>query len=225
MSGRGKGQALGLTRVDGWIEMWLLVRIVTGLRRVVFRSMMVHSPAEVVAGLKILDGIDDGDSRSAMSMLADAVRLVAEYDSEAHAMMVKHFRAVCLTGSPVIGYQFATGACIVGRRIVQGRSRARLAAALVHEAMHGVLHQAGVPYRTETDRAAVERLCVEREAQFASFLPESEKPAQLAECIRAALDRPWWSQDLVERRTVELLMEKGAPRCFARLLVRLSRPE
>jgi hypothetical protein len=107
----------------------------------------------------------------------DALRLIKQHAPLHYSRILHNFQRILVDLVPGAGaeYRHSLNACVLDERFVLPETTAleEIASTIVHEATHARLEHWGIGY-DEKKRARIEAICMRRELDFLSRLPNSE---------------------------------------------------
>jgi hypothetical protein len=183
-----------------------------------------------------VDGLWVGSTESkpqpALRRVEDALRLIKEHDSLHYGRVIQNLDRICIHLIPgaLAHYQLSLNACVLDKRFVLSETTTleRIASAIVHEATHARLDKWGIDY-VETARFRIEAICLRRELNFLTKLPNSEPFQQ-----EIASTVEWYgsnsdyfsdvnSQERDDQGMVETARHVGIPEWFIRFILYVAR--
>jgi hypothetical protein len=161
----------------------------------------------------------------ALRRVEEALQLIKHSDNLHYSRVIHSLDRIWVNLLPyaLAHYASALNACVIDERFVllETTTLERLASTIVHEATHARLDRWGIRY-IEKARSRIEAICLRRELNFLTKLPNSEP---LQEEIAHTLEWYATNQDYLsnvnfrardDRGQVEVLRHLGAPRWFVR---------
>ena len=165
-----------------------------------------------------------------LSRIEGALRLIKQHDSLHYSRVVNNLDRIWvhLLPNAAAHYDRSLNACVFDERFVllESTTLQRIASTIVHEATHARLERWGVEY-DEKKRPRIEAICLRRELNFVTGLPDSEP---LQDEIKSTLewcagDHDFFSdenfQQSEEQGVFETLRYLGAPNWLINFLMRL----
>jgi len=150
----------------------------------------------------------------------DALRLIKQHAPLHYSRVIHDLQRVLIDVVPgAIGsYQPSLNACVLDERFVLSETTALedIASTIVHEATHARLQHRGIGY-DEAIRARVEAICMRREMNFLSKLPNSQSLlAEMARKMEWYAGNQEWFSDANQKQhhregSVRTLRYLGAP--------------
>jgi hypothetical protein len=155
------------------------------------------------------------------SQIIEALQSIAENDPNRFRRIERDLRWIVIAshGGPM--YSPHLNACIFNVAYVEQSTPAQLALAIVHEATHARIRQAGIRPDAAM-RGRIEQICVSNEVAFAGKLPGAESLAREA---AEKLTEPWWTEQKRFQRVQRELRSLGYPNWVLRLRRRLFEPD
>jgi hypothetical protein len=166
-----------------------------------------------------------------LSRVEDALRLVKDCDPLNYTRVVRYLDRIWvrLISRARAEYQRQLNACALDQRYVLSETITveKIASTIVHETTHARLERWGIAY-DEKLRPRIEAICLRRELNFASKLPDGEA---LREEVAASLE--WYASDhdffsdtrFDERHlkgSIETLRHLGTPEWFIRIVSKVA---
>ena len=164
------------------------------------------------------------------SRIEEALRLIKQHDSLHYSRVVNNLDRIWVHLLPNAAAQYdrSLNACVFDERFVllESTTPERLASTIVHEATHARLERWGVVY-DEKKRPRIEAICLRRELNFVTGLPDSEP---LQDEIKSTLEwcageHDFFSDENFQQREeqgqFETLRYLGAPNWLINTLMRL----
>lgn len=186
------------------------------------------STSRRVDGLWI--GTTEGKPRPGLRRVADALRLIKEHDQLHYLRVIHNLERIWvnLLPSARAHYDQTLNACVIDERFLETMTLERIASTIVHEATHARLERWSVRYE-EKQRPRIEAICLRRELNFLTRLPDSELLQQ--EIVRTlewlADGNDYLSDGSFREREVqgqvETLHYLRAPRWLIRFVMRIIR--
>jgi hypothetical protein len=166
-------------------------------------------------------GTMEDKPRPGLRRVEEALQLIKDHDPLHYSRVINNLERIwvrLLTGD-IAHYERSLQACVFDERyiVLETTTVEWIASAIVHEATHARLETWGVGYDDEKKRARIEAICMRRERNFLTRLPQSE-PFQ--EDIARSLDwyggnHEYFSNASFQQRWVqgqiEALRYLGAP--------------
>jgi hypothetical protein len=184
-----------------------------------------------------VDGLWVGTTREAephpaLRRVEDALRLIKRHDTLHYSRILRNLDRVWLhlLPSALAHYKSSLNACVFDERFVLAETTTlqKITSTIIHEATHARLDGWGIDY-DEANRYRIEAICIRRELNFLTKLPDSE---HLQEEIAYALEWYATKQDYFSDRNdrerddqgaLETLRYLGAPDWFVRCAMWLIR--
>jgi len=195
--------------------------------RLIDRLRLLFSTAQMIDGLLI--NVWRGEPQLSRR-IEEALRLIKQHDSLHYSRVVNNLDRIWvhLLPNAAAAYDRSLNACVFDERFVllESTTPERLASTIVHEATHARLERWGVAY-DEKKRPRIEAICLRRELNFVTGLPDSEP---LQDEIKSTLE--WCAgehnffsdenfQQREEQGQFETLRYLGAPNWLINTLMRL----
>ena len=191
------------------------------------RLRLLFSTSQMIDGLLI--DVWRGEPQLS-SRIEEALRLIKQRDSLHYSRVVNNLDRIWvhLLTNAAAHYDRSLNACVFDERFVllESTSPERIASTIVHEATHARLERWGVVY-DENKRPRIEAICLRRELNFVTGLPDSEA---LQDEIKSTLewcagDHDFFSNENFQQREeqgqFETLRYLGAPNWLIDFLMRL----
>lgn len=191
------------------------------------RLRLVSSISQMIDGLMI--DVWRGEPKL-LSRIEDALRLIKQHDLLHYSRVVKNLDRIWvhLLPNAAAHYDRSLNACVFDERFVllESTTLERIASTIVHEATHARLERWGVEY-DEKKRARIEAICLRRELNFVTGLPDGEP---LRDEIKSTLewcagDHDFFSDENFQQRDeqgqFETLRYLGTPDWLINFLIRL----
>jgi hypothetical protein len=156
-------------------------------------------------------GTSEAEPHPALRRVEAALQLIKRHDTLHYSRIIRHLDRVWvhLLPSALAHYDVSLNACVLDERFVLAETTTlqRVASTIVHEATHARLDGWGIDY-DEVRRYRIEAICLQRELNFLTKLPDSE---HLQEEIAYTLE--WYAnkQDYFSDRNHRELDDQGAP--------------
>jgi hypothetical protein len=156
-------------------------------------------------------GTREAEPYPALRRVEEALQLIKRHDTLHYSRIIRNLERVWvhLLPSALAHYNSSLNACVLDERFVLAETTTLqgIASTIVHEATHARLDGWGIDY-DETSRCRIEAICLRRELNFLTELPDSE---HLQEEIVHALE--WYAtrQDYFSDRNHRELDDQGAP--------------
>jgi hypothetical protein len=192
------------------------------------RMALWLSTSRMVDGLWV--GTTEGKPRPGLRRVEDALRLIKDHDLLRYFRVIHHLERIWihLLPSALAHYDRTLNACVFDERFLETMTLERIASTIVHEATHARLERWGVSYE-EKARSRIEAICLRRELNFLTKLPDSETLQE--EIVRTlewlASGNDYLSDVSFREREVqgqvETLHYLRAPRWLIRLALRIIR--
>jgi hypothetical protein len=156
-------------------------------------------------------GTREAEPHPALRRVEDALRLIKDHDTLHYSRVIRNLERVWvhLHPSALAHYNSSLNACVFDERFVlaEATTLQKIASTIVHEATHARLDGWGIDY-DETVRYRIEAICLRRELNFLTKLPNSE---HLQEEIAHTLEWYATKQDYFSDRNHRELDDQGAP--------------
>jgi hypothetical protein len=191
------------------------------------RLRLLSSISQMIDGLTI--DVWRGEPKL-LSRIEDALRLIKQHDLLHYSRVVKNLDRIWvhLLPNAAAHYDRSLNACVFDERFVllESTTLERIASTIVHEATHARLERWGVEY-DEKKRARIEAICLRRELNFVTGLPDGEP---LQDEIKSTLewcagDHDFFSDENFQQRDeqgqFETLRYLGTPNWLIDFLMRL----
>ena len=182
----------------------------------------------------MIDGLWVGTTESAphpaLRRVEEALQLIKRHDALNYSRITRHLDRIWVHLIPraTAHYERSLNACVMDERYVLGESMTieNIASTIVHEATHARLEGWGIIY-VEEARIRIEAVCLRRELNFRTRLPDSES---LQEEIMRTLE---WSatnrdhlsdvsfQEREHQGNIETLRYLGTPEWLISLVMRI----
>ena len=177
-------------------------------------------------------GTWEAEPHPGLRRIEDALRLIKRHDTLHYSRIIRNLQRVWvdLHPSALAHYNSSLNACVLDERFVlaEATTLQKIASTIVHEATHARLDGWSIDY-DEANRYRIEAICIRRELNFLTKLPDSE---QLQEEIAYTLE--WYAtkqdffSDLNDRErdyqgAPETLRYLGAPDWLVRCVMWLIR--
>ena len=157
------------------------------------------------------------DHRQLLSRVADALVLIRQHDPRRYSRIQRDVTRITLATLQTAGvFVSRFGGVFLDLAHVRDASTHQLALTIVHEATHARLHAFGVRVDS-TNRARVERICLEQEIAFAVTLGYDANALGRS-------DEPIWEDEWRFSRRLGELRDGGLPDWYIRLYRALFRP-
>ena len=122
-------------------------------------------------------GTREAEPHPALRRVEDALRLIKRHDKLHYSRIIRNIERVWvhLLPSALAHYQSSINACVFDG-VLFSRRRAnaqKIASTIIHEATHARLDGWGIDY-DEATRYRIEAICIRRELNFLTKLPDSE---------------------------------------------------
>ena len=138
-------------------------------------------------------GSMEDESDRSLRLVENALQLIKSHDPLNYLRVTRNLDRIWvrLIPSAEAHYDRTLNACVVDKRYLfkEGMTLERIASTIVHEATHARLERWGIIYEEES-RYRIESICLRRELNFLTKLPDSE---HLKEEIAGALE--WCATD------------------------------
>jgi hypothetical protein len=127
-----------------------------------------------------IDGLWVGTTESqphpALCRVETALELIKSHDALHYSRIGRNLDRIWvkLIPSAEAHYERSSNACVIDERYVLQETLERIASTIVHEATHARLEGWGIQYEGEKKRARIEAICLRRELNFLTKLPDSE---------------------------------------------------
>jgi hypothetical protein len=170
------------------------------------------STSRVVDGLWV--GTWEAEPHPALRRVEEALQLIKGHDALHYSRIMRNLDRVWvqLHPSALAHYNRSLNACVFDERFVLAETTTlqKIASTIIHEATHARLEGWGIDYH-EANRYRIEAICIRRELNFLTKLPDSE---HLQEEIAYALE--WYAakQDYFSDRNDRERDNQGAPETF-----------
>lgn len=192
------------------------VRIRRGWWKIRLRHLSFRSR---VYGIPVYAETDDSFQALYFAKVYRALELIERFDSRRLSRIRRDLRRVVVTEHDGPHYDEILGMCVLSWHGIHRQSAEQVALTIVHEATHGRISRAGIPYQKEL-RARIEAACVAQEVAFARRLPHGQV---LAADAQWKLQTPWWTPEQLVERNLTRISREGAPDWMLRLLRRVAR--
>ena len=182
------------------------------IRRALLRVTLADAPQADAFGVNLADLHPAADTPEVFERIRSALVLLRESQPWRLGAIQRGFRYVLIIPGGGPFYSLDLRCCVVDRKAVLGAPAARLAALLVHEAVHARLHRWKIPQDGQhADR--VEAVAIRAELAFLETQPNMEPHAC---ALREAAAKKWWRPEAIRARRREQLAALGAPRWVVR---------
>jgi hypothetical protein len=155
-----------------------------------------------------------GDPDPGLRRVEDALRLIKQHDSLHYSRIIHNLDRIWvnLLPSALAHYSPTLNACVLDERFVLSETTTleSIASTIIHEATHARLEGWGIDY-DEASRYRIEAICLRRELNFLTKLPDSE---HLQEEIVHTLEWYATKQDYFSDRNHRDRDDQGAPEAF-----------
>jgi hypothetical protein len=159
-------------------------------------------------------GTREAEPHPALRRVEEALRLIKDHDTLHYSRIIRNLERVLvqLLPSALAHYKSSLNACVLDERFVLAETTTleRIASTIVHEATHARLDGWGIDY-DEASRYRIEAICLRRELNFLTKLPDSE---HLQEEIVHTLEWYATKQDYFSDRNDRERDHQGAPAAF-----------
>jgi hypothetical protein len=177
-------------------------------------------------------GTREAEPYPALRRVEEALQLIKRHDTLHYSRIIRNLDRVWvhLLPSALAHYNPSLNACVLDERYVlkETMTLENLASTIIHEATHARLDRWGIRYE-ETLRYRIEAICLRRELNFLTKLPDSEHLKEEIACALewCATDRDHLSDASFREREdqgqVETLRYLGAPNWVVRFAMWLIR--
>lgn len=156
----------------------------------------------------------EAEPHPALRRVEEALQLIKRHDPLHHSRVLRNLERVWIQLHPsaLAHYNSSLNACVFDERFVLAETTTlqKIASTIIHEATHARLDGWGIDY-DEASRYRIEAICIRRELNFLTKLPDSE---HLQEELVHALE--WYAtrQDDFSDRNHRELDDQGAPEAF-----------
>jgi hypothetical protein len=156
-------------------------------------------------------GTREAEPHPALRRVEEALQLIKRHDTLHYSRVLHNLERawVHLHPSALAHYNSSLNACVFDERFVLAETTTlqKIACTIVHEATHARLDGWGIDY-DEASRYRIEAICIRRELNFLTKLPDSE---HLQEEIAYALEWYATKQDYFSDRNDRERDDQGAP--------------
>jgi hypothetical protein len=188
------------------------------------------SKSRVVDGLWI--GTWEAEPHPALRRVEQALQLIKRHDTLHYSRILRNLDRVWvhLLPSALAHYNSSLNACVFDERFVLAETTTleKIASTIIHETTHARLDGWGIGY-DEPSRYRIEAICLRRELNFVTGLPDSEHlQEEIVQTLEWYATRPDYFSDrnhreLDDQGAPETLRYLGAPDWLVRIAMWLIR--
>lgn len=182
------------------------------VRRALLPLALADAARAEAYGVKLADLHPAADTAETFERIRAALAVLHEAQPWRLGGIRRGFRYVLVIPAGGPFYNLDTRCCVLDRKAVAANPPARLAALLIHEAVHARLHRRGIPQDgLHVDR--VEAVAIRAELAFLETQPDMEPYVR---ALRDAAAKKWWRPEAMRARRREQLVALGMPEWFVK---------
>jgi hypothetical protein len=178
------------------------------------------SPRTRVRGIQLIDLSVSDRTPLFFERVTEALELIAAVHPRRLARVQTYLKRIVLVAGGGEYFYRSMRAYVMDVPNLSVRSGLQVAMAIVHEATHARLNRMGIRYPSVW-RGRIEAICVAAERDFAERVPGSGE--LVAQTLRKLSD-PWWTDEALHERHVDLLRSYGWPPVLLRAYKRVFAP-